>query len=69
MKAWNQHNQSSKDLYKYKPIYGESKKMKAWNQHNQSSKDLYKYKPEDSILDRVIATVSVIAFILIVALS
>jgi hypothetical protein len=30
---------------------------------------LYKYKPEDSILDRVIATVSVIAFILIVALS
>ena len=50
-------------------IYGESKKMKAWNQHNQSPKDLYKYKPEDNILDRVIATVSVIAFILIVALS
>jgi len=43
--------------------------MKAWNQHNQSYKDLYKYKPDDSILDRVIATVSVIAFILIVALS
>jgi hypothetical protein len=43
--------------------------MKAWNQHNQSSKDLYKHKPEDSILDRVIATLSVIAFILIVALS
>lgn len=43
--------------------------MKAWNQHNQSSKDLYKYKPEDTVFDRVIATVSVIAFILIVALS
>ena len=43
--------------------------MKAWNQHNQSSKDLYKYKPEDSIIDRVIDTLSVIAFILIVALS
>jgi len=41
--------------------------MKAWNQHNQSSKDLY--KSEDTIFDRVIATVSVIAFVLIVALS
>jgi hypothetical protein len=41
--------------------------MKAWNQHNQSSKDLY--KPEDTVFDRVIATVSVIAFVLIVALS
>lgn len=43
--------------------------MKAWNQHNQSSKDLYKYKPDDTVFDRVIATLSVIAFILIVALS
>jgi hypothetical protein len=43
--------------------------MKAWNQHNQSSKDLYKYKSEDTVFDRVIATISVIVFIVIVALT
>lgn len=41
--------------------------MQSFNQHNQSSKDLY--KSEDSIADRVIGAVALIAFVLIVAFS
>jgi hypothetical protein len=43
--------------------------MKAFNKHNQSYKELYKYEQKETVLDRVIATVSLLAFILIVALS
>jgi hypothetical protein len=41
--------------------------MQSFNQHNQSSKDLY--KSEDSIADKVIGCLAMIAFVLIVALS
>jgi hypothetical protein len=41
--------------------------MQAFNRHNQSAKDLYKSK--ESMTDRVIATVTLVVFILIVALS
>lgn len=43
--------------------------MKALNQHNQSSKDLCKFKSEDSVLDKVIGAVALIAFILIASFS
>jgi hypothetical protein len=37
------------------------------NEHNKSSKDLY--KSEDSLLDKVIGTVALLAFVAIVAIA
>jgi len=41
--------------------------MQSFNKHNQSSKDLY--KSEDSLLDKVIGTVALLAFVAIVAIA
>jgi hypothetical protein len=41
--------------------------MQSFNKHNQSSKDLY--KSEDSLLDKVIGTVALLAFVVIVSIS
>lgn len=43
--------------------------MKAFNQHNKSYKDFYKFKEVDSVADRVIGAVALIAFILIASFS
>ena len=41
--------------------------MTSMNEHNKSSKDLY--KSEDSLLDKVIGTVAMLAFVAIVAIA
>ena len=41
--------------------------MTSMNHHNKSSKDLY--KSEDSLLDKVIGTVALLAFVVIVSIS
>ena len=41
--------------------------MTSMNPHNKSPKDLY--KSEDSLLDKVIGTVALLAFVIIVALA
>jgi len=41
--------------------------MQSFNQHNKSSKDLY--KSEESIADRVIGAIALIAFVLIISFA
>jgi hypothetical protein len=41
--------------------------MTSMNKHNKSPKDLY--KSEDSLLDKVIGTVALLAFVAIVAIA
>jgi hypothetical protein len=41
--------------------------MQSFNKHNQSPKDLY--KSEDSLLDKVIGTAAMLAFVAIVAIA
>jgi hypothetical protein len=41
--------------------------MKSMNEHNQSPKDLY--KSEDSLLDKVIGTVALLAFVVIAVMA
>jgi hypothetical protein len=41
--------------------------MQSFNKHNKSSKDFY--KSEDSLLDKVIGTVALLAFVVIVSIA
>jgi hypothetical protein len=41
--------------------------MTSMNHHNKSPKDLY--KSEESLLDKVIGTVALLAFVIIVAIA
>lgn len=41
--------------------------MQSFNEHNQSAKDLY--KSEDSLLDKIIGTVAMLAFVVIALLT
>jgi len=41
--------------------------MQSFNKHNQSPKDLY--KSEDSLLDKVIGTVALLAFVAIAIMA